>query len=1040
MEIIHSHWNQQHLEIWAENSNFKKNRQANNNKHFENECSAIHPFIIPSIQLEEIITSNFHFDLAKIKGQLTGSINLLLPSFDNKPLPSFENNRFIFSQNKITFQEWMIKTVSLEAYTAFDFLLSLPDDSPDSIIFSSSLKFWKLVAEFILSLIIRKSFIPGINVCSKNSNTTTFVGSWKAIISTKEDKKRLEFLVNSIPPYCQAIIQEKETTVKGLIISFIDTCIDAFLKKKLGLFLPPLQNGADFQEYEPITRAWMESLFDQNNHNLIAPTKKYAIFAGMVNAWLQKICPKEEEKHFQTCFRLQSPEPSEDLNCWKISFHLEAANDETIMIPAKEIWQSRLGIIRVLEDNYENPQERLMKDLGKASLIYPKLDNCLENSFPTSLILNTKQAIVFLKKYAQKLEQADFKVLLPSWWQKPSSKLGVHVILSEKEQDNANQSRGLFTLHSLIDFEWQIVVGDQSLSLEDFENWAKLRVPFIRIGGQWVRIDLDEIDTTIAFIEEKFGTLSFGEALQYQLTHSNKSDLGIPSITIEGKGSVKSHLKKLTQKSKITPILTPKQFNGMLRPYQKNGLSWLVYLQQIGFGACLADDMGLGKTIQIIAFLLYLQEIDSSTNDYPSVIICPTSILGNWSKEFEQFAPSLKVIIHHGSRRFSGKEFLEKVKEYDVVITTYNLVHRDFDDFSAVTWQNIILDEAQNIKNPHAKQTRSIKKLHGIFRVALTGTPIENSLSELWSIMDFLNPRYLGPLKQFNSHFTDPIESHHNEQKMDQLSQIIQPFILRRIKTDPKIIKDLPEKMEMKIYCSLTEEQALLYEAVVQNLFTQLQNIEGIQRKGLILSSITKLKQICNHPAQFTGQNKHSLSGRSNKFSRLSEMLEEVLANDEKALIFTQYAELGTMLKDYLENIFERDVLYLYGGTSQKKREQLIQRFQQEDHPAPSIFILSLKAGGVGLNLTAANHVFHVDRWWNPAVETQATDRAYRIGQNKAVFVYKFICPGTLEERIDQLIEKKKNLAQNLLTTGEAWLTELSTEQLREVLILKSMV
>lgn len=1040
MEIIHSHWNCQQLQIWAENSSLKNNRHTNNSNSFENEPSAVHPFIIPSIHLEEIITSNFPFDLTEISEQMADSINLLLPSHDNKPLLSFENNQSLFSQNNIKLQEWLVETVSLEAYTALDFLLSLPDEPPDSIIFSSSVKFWKLVAEFVLSLIIKKSFIPVIEELTKNPETTTFVGAWRALISTEEDNKRLEFLINSIPPYCQAIIQEKETTVKGLISSFIDTCIDAFLKKKLGLFLPPLQNDHNHQEYEPIIRAWMESLFDPDNRQLIAPTKKYAVFAGTINAWLQKLYSQEKHKHFQTCFRLQCPGPSEDPDSWKISFHLEAVNDETIMIPAKEIWQSRLGIIRVLEDKYENPQERLMTDLGKASLVYPKINDCLENPFPSSLVLTTEQAVIFLKKYAQKLEKAGFKILLPSWWEKASSKIGVHLILSETEQDNSHRSRGLFTLQSLIDFEWQIVVGDQNLSVEEFENWAKLRVPFIRIGGQWVRINLEEMDKTIAFIEKNFGRLSFGETIQYQLGHSLESDTSKPRITIEGKGSVKRHLKKIAQKSKITPISTPQKFTGNLRPYQINGLSWLVYLQQIGFGACLADDMGLGKTIQIIAFLLYDQERDDTTMGHPSLIICPTSILGNWFKEFKRFAPSLKVIIHHGSRRFSGEEFQKKIQEYDVVITTYNLVYRDFDDFSAITWQNIILDEAQNIKNPQAKQTRAIKKLIGVFRVALTGTPIENSLSELWSIMDFLNPGYLGSLKQFNVNFADPIENHHSQQKRNQLSQIIQPFILRRLKTDPKIIKDLPEKMEMKVYCSLTEEQAVLYEAVVQSLLTQLQIIEGIKRKGLILSSLTKLKQICNHPAQFTRKNKDNLRGRSNKFSRLAEMLEEILANNEKALIFTQYAELGSMLKNYLEKIFDIPILYLYGGTAQQKREQMIQEFQQGSPQSPSVFILSLKAGGVGLNLTAANHVFHIDRWWNPAVETQATDRAYRIGQDKTVFVYKFICPGTLEERIDQLIEKKKNLAQNLLSTGEAWLTELSTEQLREVLILKSMM
>jgi len=345
-----------------------------------------------------------------------------------------------------------------------------------------------------------------------------------------------------------------------------------------------------------------------------------------------------------------------------------------------------------------------------------------------------------------------------------------------------------------------------------------------------------------------------------------------------------------------------------------------------------------------------------------------------------------------------------------------------------------VLDEAQKIKNPSAKQTQAIRRVQAGYRVALTGTPVENRLSELWSIMQFLNPGYLGSQKSFRTNFARPIERYQDQEAAARLRRLVQPFVLRRLKTDPTIIQDLPEKLEHKVYCTLTPEQATLYQAVVEDAILQVEEAEGMQRKGLVLSMLTRLKQICNHPAQFLGDGS-SLSDRSGKLARLGEMLEEVLSVDERALVFTQYAEMGTLLQRYLQDLFGGEVLFLYGGTPVKRRDRMIARFQEERH-GPSLFVLSLKAGGLGLNLTRANHVFHFDRWWNPAVENQATDRAFRIGQTKDVWVHKFVCGGTLEERIDELIESKKALAESVVGAGEGWLTELSTDRLREMVTL----
>jgi SNF2 family DNA or RNA helicase len=419
----------------------------------------------------------------------------------------------------------------------------------------------------------------------------------------------------------------------------------------------------------------------------------------------------------------------------------------------------------------------------------------------------------------------------------------------------------------------------------------------------------------------------------------------------------------------------------------------------------------------------------------PALVVCPTSVVGNWKREIMRFAPGLRVMVHHGSERARGKAFVTAAQAHDVVISTFGLARRDVDDLKQVSWSDVILDEAQNIKNPQAKQTQAVRSLPAVNRIALTGTPVENRLSELWSIMQVLNPGFLGSQAGFRRTFALPIERYQDQAATGRLKGLVGPFILRRVKTDPTIIQDLPDKQEMKVYCNLTAEQTTLYEAVVQESLERLNSTdeEGIQRRGVVLGALMRLKQVCNHPAQFLGDGS-ALPGRSGKLERLGEMLEEALSVGDRALVFTQFAQMGHMLQAHLRSLFGVEALFLHGGTPQKQRDRMVARFQERAAP---IFILSLKAGGTGLNLTAANHVFHFDRWWNPAVENQATDRAFRIGQTRDVQVHKYICAGTLEERIDELIESTKALAESVVGAGEGWLTELSTDELRDIMTLR---
>ncbi len=437
--------------------------------------------------------------------------------------------------------------------------------------------------------------------------------------------------------------------------------------------------------------------------------------------------------------------------------------------------------------------------------------------------------------------------------------------------------------------------------------------------------------------------------------------------------------------------------------------------------------MGLGKTAQTLSLLL---EERGDGAVAPTLLVCPMSLVSNWQKEAARFAPSLRVYVHHGGTRKRDEELAAVVGEADLVVTTYGTALRDAGVLAGFPWGRVVCDEAQAIKNSGARQAQAVRSIPARTRLALTGTPVENHLAELWSIMEFCNPGLLGPARRFRERYQEPIEARGDEDAARALKRATGPFVLRRLKTDKTIISDLPEKLEMKVWCTLTPEQASLYQAVVSDMLAKIDDSEGIERRGNVLATMTRLKQVCNHPAHLLKDGSR-LAGRSGKLARLEELAEEVVEEGDKALVFTQYAEFGSLLQPYLAAHLDRPVLWLHGGLPKRKRDELVDRFQNDDEPM--IFLLSLKAAGTGLNLTAANHVIHVDRWWNPAVENQATDRAFRIGQTRNVQVRKFICVGTLEERIDEMIERKKALAESVVGTGEDWITGLSTEQLREL-------
>jgi SNF2 family DNA or RNA helicase len=1038
--VLHALWDRigdARLHFWAESSQQSAGAVRRGRRVSAAARPQPHPFALSAELVRSSLGELGESLLAR--EAVAGVLTLRLPATARGPLSSPELVREEVAEvSAIEFIACSVPTLALDAGGALDLLLALPSTPPTGIAFGSALRFWITAARLAFELLSRQCYVPALRE-SAEDDEISLRAAWDALLDA-EDSARVSTLAALMPPVCWSLVPDDEkpsTLPQDLLLHFLNQTIDAFVRARLALHNILPETRKRWRKLMPLPEQWLRGLASIDP-TLEAEPDAFQPFVVVLRAWLDQLRVDEKDAAFRTCFRLDPPgekdgEEPESLD-WQVSFYLQANDDRSLLVPAENVWQERSSTLTFLKRSFENPQERLLADLGRASRLFPAIEESLKTAHPSGLVLDTTQAYTFLRESAPLLEQSGFGVLIPSWWQKPAARLGVK--LKIKPKAGPQTASGLLGLENIVSYDWTLSIGDRTLSAVEFENLVRLKLPLIQVRGQWVELHPEEIERAIAFFQKKrrAGSMTLGEALRTGLTQG-QSELGLPVTDIDSEGWIKDLLAQLADNGKITPIEAPTTFRGQLRPYQLKGVSWLAFLRQFGFGGCLADDMGMGKTAQLIALLLDRKSTPETGKTEPALVICPMSIVGNWQREIQRFAPSLSVMIHHGHERLSGEAFVEEARQHDVVITTYALALRDREHLAELGWEYVVVDEAQNIKNEFAKQTQAIKSLDARHRIALTGTPVENRLSELWSIMEFLNPGYLGSATDFRQNFAIPIERYHDKERGEVLKRVIQPFVLRRLKTDKSIIADLPEKQEMKVFCNLTQEQASLYEAVVKEMMEKIESAEEeMERRGLILATLLRLKQVCNHPAQFIADSSR-LPGRSGKLARLEEMLEEVLATGEKALIFSQFAQMGTLLRRHLQETFGSEVLFLHGAVPKKQRDSMVQRFQEEQRGA-QIFILSLKAGGVGLNLTAANHVFHFDRWWNPAVENQATDRAFRIGQTKNVQVHKFVCVGTLEERIDLMIEQKKELAENIVGSGENWLTEMSTAQLKELFAL----
>ncbi len=965
-------------------------------------------------------------------------------------------------RDALVLDSWMVPTLELSPGPAVDALIALSGVDSGDVRIDAAVTVLGALAGLALEVVAAGRVIPDLVLDSDGQA----LAKWSWLAGSK-DEDRVALLANALPASCRV----EADLVKGSAVGepgmnrtpreiaqqAFDAMVDAACRESFRLSSTLGATRSNSLKEVPVAEAWLIALGHQGP-KVDGRRGELAKLERLVSEW--RSSASQIAGAWRLCFRLVEPagDSSEDdadvveatggSQLWRVEFLLQATEDLSLVVAAEEVWKAGSRLDHV-SGSIDAPHERLLAELGRALRCYPELALALREAKPTGLDLDISGAHRFLSEIAPGLELAGFGVLLPAWWRNPAGRLGLKLRASMKS--TAGQSGlGLLGIEGLCSYDWEAALGDNRITKAELRRLARLKVPLVQVRGQWVELAGGDVERLVKFLDARRGSkedsqMSVGEVLKV----AAGSAAGIPDIPVVGvdaDGWLGALLRGEVEET-LDVKGTPEGFEGELRPYQERGVAWMDLLGRLGLGACLADDMGLGKTAMVLA-LLEAERAEreeqvkrsgtrkkKGSPPAPSLVICPTSVVGNWRREAERFTPGLKVHVHHGATRASSDTFVAEVTGVDVVITSYALAARDRQTLSKLQWSRMILDEAQNVKNSEAKQTRAIKSLPAKHRVALTGTPVENHLGELWSIMELLNPGLLGSAKSFRERFGVPIERYRDEEAAERLRLMTRPFVLRRLKTDRTIITDLPEKLEMKVLCNLTREQGTLYQAVVDDMLKRIEETDGMERKGLVLATMLRLKQVCNHPALFLADGS-ALAGRSGKLERTIEVIGEVLDNKEKALVFTQYAGMGRLLQEHMQHRLGERVDFLHGGVSRKQRDAMVEEFQGDG--VATVMVLSLKAGGTGLNLTAANHVVHFDRWWNPAVEDQATDRSFRIGQLRDVQVRKLVCVGTLEERIDQMIEAKKDLADRIVGSGEAWLTEMSTDELAEVFALSA--
>jgi superfamily II DNA or RNA helicase len=854
---------------------------------------------------------------------------------------------------------------------------------------SAGTAFWGAAALMGLSLLARGRVLPGVS--------PEGFDAWRVGPLDADDHGKLGALAAAMPPEARA----------------------AALPGRSPLALPPA---------EPLLRDFLNAVAD----SLARPPVAGVLSEG-------------------PAFAVRSPQPVPEQRAWAaevaagrdaglaVSLRLELGDDDslralvqlrsladpTVLADAADLWSGQAAAPEVFGPR---AQVDTLLTLRRAARAWPPAGRLLEAAAPTALDLSDEEAQALLGDAAESLSAAGVAVHWPKELVRELTASGV----LEPVRRQGTQSAAVSFLSSgeLLDFRWRVALGDQELSEAELEQLVKAHRPIVRLRDQWVVVDPELVRRLRRAANSPAPSLTAIDALGAALTGSVEVDGEQVAITAGGAlEDVRSRIADPEARAAREPQGAPEALAATLRDYQLRGLNWLHRMTSLGLGGCLADDMGLGKTVTLIALHLRRQERKATAG--PTLVVCPASLLGNWEREIQRFAPTSPVRRFHGT----GRDLTGIQDETGgFVLTTYGTMRRDAERLAEQPWGLLVADEAQHVKNPHAHTAKALRTIPSRARVALTGTPVENNLSELWALLDWTTPGLLGTLTSFRDRYAKAVEGDRDEQAAGRLAVLVRPFLLRRRKSDPGIAPELPPKTETDQPVSLTKEQVSLYEALVRELMAEIEERQGIARRGLVMKLLTGLKQVCNHPAQFLKEPENAkLPGRSGKLELLDELLDTVLAEEGSVLVFTQYVSMGRLIERHLA---DRGVetLFLHGGTTVKRREEMVDAFQAG---GTKVFLLSLKAAGTGLNLTRAGHVIHYDRWWNPAVEDQATDRAYRIGQTQPVQVHKLIAEGTVEDRVAEMLRQKRELADSVLGTGEAAFSELSDSELADLVTLR---
>ncbi|MFF0108925.1 DEAD/DEAH box helicase [Streptomyces hirsutus] len=837
---------------------------------------------------------------------------------------------------------------------------------------------WQSTARFALRLLADGRLHPTL--------TPAGYDTWRAGPFTAAQQQTLDALAAAFPPHAHCLPEPGTAPLRiaepaALVRQFCDAVADDLVRTPAAsLAMGALPYAWRETRAVPALREWAE--------------ETAAAFTAEVGVSLRVDPPEGRRRPFRAALQLHT------------------AADPVLVVEAARLWSKPAEVERLLGPRAET--ETLLA-LRRGARVWPPLQRLLKDAAPDGLRLTDDEAFDLLGDATDALRTAGIDV---HWPRELVKALTATAEIGQRTAPGSSAG-GLLDADALLDFRWQVSLGGEPLTEAEMDALAEARRPLVRLRDQWVVADPKLVARAR---RRRMEPLTPMEALSAALTGEVERD-GEP-IPCEAVGALGDLVARIRDPESRTPAPQPAALKATLRDYQKRGLAWLAEMCGLGLGGCLADDMGLGKTITLLALHLH-RRTDPATAG-PTLVVCPASLLGNWQREAARFAPSTPVRRYHG-----GDRHLDDLAGDEIVLVTYGVLRRDRAVLAETAWSLVAADEAQHVKNPYAVTARELRALPARARVALTGTPVENNLSELWALLDWTTPGLLGSLTAFRDRHARSIESGGDPEAAERLSRLVRPFLLRRRKSDPGIAPELPAKTETDRVVSLTAEQTSLYEAVVRETMAEVTESEGIARRGLVLKLLTALKQICNHPAQYLRQST-PLRGRSGKLDLLDELLDTITAEGESVLVFTQYKQMATLLEKHLA---ERGIptLFLHGGTPVTRREEMVERFQRGEVP---VFLLSLKAAGTGLNLTRATHVVHYDRWWNPAVEDQATDRAYRIGQGRPVQVHKLIAEGTVEDKVAKLLESKRALADAVVGSGEAALTELSDTDLAELVAL----